>query len=187
MSVFCHGRSLAVTKEVLPARKSLRLQNKEAAVLTLPPEPKDTPNSQEVADMTHHASLLLPGSFCCCCLSHFCVFFQALSSQEAPRPSAHGSNQHGGGKQAASTTPQALLWGGIGLKCSHVLFTLWVVGMPDTYWTNHLYVNSKQPISRMLNISHNAPHYRGEPNMLPVLFLSLLINNKTQMILFFRA
>ncbi|XP_068173569.1 WD repeat-containing protein 76 isoform X2 [Antennarius striatus] len=33
-------RSQAVVKEVLPARKSLRLQNKEAEVLTLPPEPR---------------------------------------------------------------------------------------------------------------------------------------------------
>ncbi|XP_069029826.1 WD repeat-containing protein 76 [Embiotoca jacksoni] len=32
----------AAVKEVLPARKSLRLQNKEAEVLTLPPEPRDT-------------------------------------------------------------------------------------------------------------------------------------------------
>ncbi|XP_041645055.1 WD repeat-containing protein 76 isoform X2 [Cheilinus undulatus] len=36
-------RSQAVVKEVLPARKSLRLQNKEAEVLTLPPEPRSTP------------------------------------------------------------------------------------------------------------------------------------------------
>ncbi|XP_018522468.1 WD repeat-containing protein 76 [Lates calcarifer] len=35
-------RSQAAAKEVLPARKSLRLQNKEAEVLTLPPEPKQT-------------------------------------------------------------------------------------------------------------------------------------------------
>lgn len=113
MIIFCDGRSPAVTKEVLPPRKSLRLQNKEAEVLTLPPEPRDTPNSREVADMTLraslHASLLLPGSFSCCCLPHFCVFSQALSSQEAPRPSVHGSNQHGGGKQAAFTTSTALL------------------------------------------------------------------------------
>ncbi|KAM9366690.1 WD repeat-containing protein 76 [Symphorus nematophorus] len=33
-------RSHAAVKEVLPARKSLRLQNKEAEVLTLPPEPR---------------------------------------------------------------------------------------------------------------------------------------------------
>ncbi|XP_073319967.1 WD repeat-containing protein 76 [Pagrus major] len=33
-------RSQAAVKEVLPARKSLRLQNKEAVVLTLPPEPR---------------------------------------------------------------------------------------------------------------------------------------------------
>ncbi|CAJ1049007.1 WD repeat-containing protein 76 isoform X1 [Xyrichtys novacula] len=35
-------RSHAVVKEVLPARKSLRLQKKEADILTLPPEPKGT-------------------------------------------------------------------------------------------------------------------------------------------------
>ncbi|XP_040898960.1 WD repeat-containing protein 76 [Toxotes jaculatrix] len=33
-------RSQAAAKEVLPARKSLRLQNKEAEILTLPPEPR---------------------------------------------------------------------------------------------------------------------------------------------------
>ncbi|XP_076593407.1 WD repeat-containing protein 76-like isoform X1 [Chaetodon auriga] len=33
-------RSQAAVKEVLPARKSLRLQNKEAEILTLPPEPR---------------------------------------------------------------------------------------------------------------------------------------------------
>ncbi|XP_044047084.1 WD repeat-containing protein 76 [Siniperca chuatsi] len=33
-------RSQAAVKEVLPARKSLRLQNKEAEMLTLPPEPR---------------------------------------------------------------------------------------------------------------------------------------------------
>ncbi|XP_060896560.1 WD repeat-containing protein 76 [Labrus mixtus] len=33
-------RSQTTVKEVLPARKSLRLQNKEAEVLTLPPEPR---------------------------------------------------------------------------------------------------------------------------------------------------
>ncbi|XP_061524128.1 WD repeat-containing protein 76 isoform X3 [Phycodurus eques] len=35
-------RSIAVVKEVLPSRKSLRLQNKEAEVFTLPPEPNKT-------------------------------------------------------------------------------------------------------------------------------------------------
>ncbi|XP_072236380.1 WD repeat-containing protein 76 [Leuresthes tenuis] len=35
-------RPQAAVKEVLPARKSLRLQNKEAETLTLPPEPKGT-------------------------------------------------------------------------------------------------------------------------------------------------
>ncbi|XP_049573965.1 WD repeat-containing protein 76 [Syngnathus scovelli] len=35
-------RSLPVVKEVLPPRKSLRLQNKQAEVLTLPPEPRGT-------------------------------------------------------------------------------------------------------------------------------------------------
>ncbi|KAG8001420.1 WD repeat-containing protein 76 [Nibea albiflora] len=35
-------RSQAAVKEVLPARKSLRLQNKEAEILTLPPEPRGT-------------------------------------------------------------------------------------------------------------------------------------------------
>ncbi|XP_026149685.1 WD repeat-containing protein 76 [Mastacembelus armatus] len=35
-------RSQASAKEVLPVRKSLRLQNKEAVVLTLPPEPTGT-------------------------------------------------------------------------------------------------------------------------------------------------
>ncbi|XP_026234842.1 WD repeat-containing protein 76 isoform X1 [Anabas testudineus] len=35
-------RSQAPAKEVLPARKSLRLQKKEAEILTLPPEPKGT-------------------------------------------------------------------------------------------------------------------------------------------------
>lgn len=34
------NRSQAAVKEVLPARKSLRLQNKEAETLTLPPEPR---------------------------------------------------------------------------------------------------------------------------------------------------
>uniref|UniRef100_UPI0037E7EE7D WD repeat-containing protein 76 n=1 Tax=Semicossyphus pulcher TaxID=241346 RepID=UPI0037E7EE7D len=33
-------RSQAAVKEVLPARKSLRLQNKDAEILTLPPEPR---------------------------------------------------------------------------------------------------------------------------------------------------
>lgn len=46
---FCVGRAPAV-KEVLPARKSLRLQQKEAEVLPLPPEPRDTRSHQEVAD-----------------------------------------------------------------------------------------------------------------------------------------
>ncbi|XP_035508199.1 WD repeat-containing protein 76 [Morone saxatilis] len=35
-------RSQAAVKEVLPARKSLRLQKKEAEILTLPPEPRGT-------------------------------------------------------------------------------------------------------------------------------------------------
>ncbi|XP_047436884.1 WD repeat-containing protein 76 [Mugil cephalus] len=35
-------RSQAAVKEVLPPRKSLRLQNKEAEILTLPPEPRGT-------------------------------------------------------------------------------------------------------------------------------------------------
>ncbi|XP_059205380.1 WD repeat-containing protein 76 [Centropristis striata] len=35
-------RSKTAVKEVLPARKSLRLQNKEAEALTLPPEPRGT-------------------------------------------------------------------------------------------------------------------------------------------------
>nr|XP_046237396.1 WD repeat-containing protein 76 isoform X2 [Scatophagus argus] len=35
-------RSQAAVKEVLPTRKSLRLQNKEAEILTLPPEPRGT-------------------------------------------------------------------------------------------------------------------------------------------------
>lgn len=47
---FCVGRAPAVVKEVLPARKSLRLQQKEAEVLTLPPEPRDTRSHEEVAD-----------------------------------------------------------------------------------------------------------------------------------------
>lgn len=122
MIIFRDFRSLAVTKEVLPARKSLRLQNKEAEVLTLPPEPEDTPNSREVADMiqqytsrlTSCLSTALWASFCLSfSLFHnlicFCVFFQAFSSQKIPRSSAHGSNQHGRGKQAAFTTSQALL------------------------------------------------------------------------------
>ncbi|XP_070765726.1 WD repeat-containing protein 76 [Enoplosus armatus] len=37
-------RSQAAVKEVLPARKSLRLQNKEAELLTLPPEPRGVLN-----------------------------------------------------------------------------------------------------------------------------------------------
>lgn len=52
MMSFFDGRSPAVVKEVLPARKSLRLQNKEAEVLTLPPESKDTLSYEGVADMT---------------------------------------------------------------------------------------------------------------------------------------
>lgn len=52
MITFCDCRSKAVVKEVLPARKSLRLQNKEAEILTLPPEPKETLTHAEVADMT---------------------------------------------------------------------------------------------------------------------------------------
>lgn len=52
MMSFCDGRSPAVVKEVLPPRKSLRLQNKEAEVLRLPPEPKDTLSYEKVADMT---------------------------------------------------------------------------------------------------------------------------------------
>lgn len=96
MIIFCDGRSLAVTKEVLPPRKSLRLQNKEAEILALPPEPKDTPNSREVADMTHHASLhgslLLPGSFCCCCCCCLVVFltfvysFKPFPAKKPPGP-----------------------------------------------------------------------------------------------------
>lgn len=46
---FCVGRAPAV-KEVLPARKSLRLQHKEAEVFTLPPKPRYTPSHEEVAD-----------------------------------------------------------------------------------------------------------------------------------------
>lgn len=42
MLSFRGGRSQAAAKEVLPARKSLRLQNKEAEALTLPPEPRGT-------------------------------------------------------------------------------------------------------------------------------------------------
>uniref|UniRef100_A0A8P4G3K5 WD repeat-containing protein 76 n=1 Tax=Dicentrarchus labrax TaxID=13489 RepID=A0A8P4G3K5_DICLA len=37
-----YTRSQAAVKEVLPARKSLRLQKKEAEILTLPPEPSGT-------------------------------------------------------------------------------------------------------------------------------------------------
>lgn len=39
---FPGSRSQAPAKEVLPARKSLRLQKKEAEIVTLPPEPRDT-------------------------------------------------------------------------------------------------------------------------------------------------
>lgn len=42
MMSLCGGRSQAAVKEVLPARKSLRLQNKEAEILTRPPEPSGT-------------------------------------------------------------------------------------------------------------------------------------------------
>ncbi len=49
MLSFHVGRSQAAVKEVLPARKSLRLQKKEAETLTLPPEPRDTLFSERVA------------------------------------------------------------------------------------------------------------------------------------------
>lgn len=39
MLPLCVGRSHAAVKEVLPARKSLRLLNIKAETLTLPPEP----------------------------------------------------------------------------------------------------------------------------------------------------
>ncbi|TKS69870.1 WD repeat-containing protein 76 [Collichthys lucidus] len=49
-------RSQAAVKEVLPARKSLRLQNKEAEILTLPPEPSGTyeQDSKEKRKMETH-------------------------------------------------------------------------------------------------------------------------------------
>ncbi|XP_029948286.1 WD repeat-containing protein 76 [Salarias fasciatus] len=43
------ARPKATVKEVLPPRKSLRLQNKEAEVLTLPPEPSGTFVSERVS------------------------------------------------------------------------------------------------------------------------------------------
>lgn len=49
MISFCGGRSQAGVREVLPPRKSLRLQNKEAEVLTLPPEPKGVLSYEKVA------------------------------------------------------------------------------------------------------------------------------------------
>lgn len=38
--IVCADRPQATVREVLPPRKSLRLQNKEADMLTLPPEPR---------------------------------------------------------------------------------------------------------------------------------------------------
>lgn len=49
MLYFSGSRSQVPVKEVLPARKSLRLQHKEAEILTLPPEPRDTLVYEEVS------------------------------------------------------------------------------------------------------------------------------------------
>ena len=49
MLTLCGGRSQAAVKEVLPARKSLRLQKIEAETLTLPAEPRGTLVYEEVA------------------------------------------------------------------------------------------------------------------------------------------
>lgn len=106
---FCVGRAPAV-KEVLPARKSLRLQKKEAEVLTLPPEPRDTQSHEKVAD-----SDIFFGCFFWFIVvvfvmvsSHF-VCFKVFYAKKALWAPAYKPHQHGGGKQAAFTTSGHLL------------------------------------------------------------------------------
>lgn len=141
---FCGGRSQAGVREVLPPRKSLRLQNKEAEVLTLPPEPKGVLSYEKVAaykknliiyfshlNWSHStAAFNSVSSISFSCRSFFSLFLlltsyftcvKVLGTQETSWPSAYGCSQHGWRKQAAFTTFWAVLWGRRALLIFHVL------------------------------------------------------------------
>lgn len=71
---FFDCRAHAAVKEVLPPRKSLRLQKKEAEILELPPEPRGTLIYEQVQKSVMSQFTQIH----CCTLSLFSFFFLVL-------------------------------------------------------------------------------------------------------------
>lgn len=85
----------------MPPRKSLRLQFKEAEVLTLPPEPRGTLVYEQVKCLTKTFTFQRKNQ-----RVYFYVFLcvKVTAAEEDAWSPVYGTSQHGGGKQTAHPT-----------------------------------------------------------------------------------